>query len=168
MRLAAAWMPLALCALGLACPGLADDKKDKPKEELSRDEQALLELTNKERAKQKLPPLKANAVLSRVARDHSANMARKKEMNHVLDGKNPKDRVRASGYKAGYIGENIAWSDDPRTKMVGFMELWMNSRQHRENILGKNYEEIGLGVVRVDKNTVYCTQVFARPAGRPR
>jgi uncharacterized protein YkwD len=39
----------------------------------------------------------------------------------------------------------------------------MESAEHRKNILGVGYEEIGLGVARNDKNKIYFTQLFATP-----
>ncbi len=45
-----------------------DDKKDPPPLKLSDDEKTLLDLTNAERAKEKLPPLTANPLLFQAAR----------------------------------------------------------------------------------------------------
>ena len=64
-------------------PPKLDDKK--PAFKLSEDEQTVLDLTNAERRKLKLPPLKANELLTKAAREHSANMAKQKKMDHVLD-----------------------------------------------------------------------------------
>src|SRR5688572_9626074 len=77
------------------------------KVELTKDERALLDLINKERAKEKLPSLKPNPVLMKLARDHSANMAKQEKMEHVLDGKTPGDRADDAGYGFQSIGENI-------------------------------------------------------------
>ena len=49
---------------------------------LSKDENALLELTNKERDKAGLAPLRANAKLFQAARDHSENMAKQDKLDH--------------------------------------------------------------------------------------
>jgi uncharacterized protein YkwD len=159
---------ILLLALLVCCWGKAqaDEPEKKSKLELSSEEKALLELTNKERARKKLPPLEANATLCKLARDHSANMARKKEMSHVHDGKTPRDRLEASGYEAAAFGENIAWSSEPGAKVAGIVDWWMHSKDHRGNILNPDFQEIGLGAVRVDKETLYCTQVFARPQAR--
>src|SRR5438105_3825929 len=75
---------------------------------LSEDEQAIVDLTNKAREKEKLAALKPNPVLFKVARAHSANMAKQKKMEHVLDDKNPADRLKAAGYKYEWMGENVA------------------------------------------------------------
>src|SRR5436190_19156199 len=104
-----------------------DDKKDEPKVKLTQEEQAIFEMTNKEREKEKLPPLTLNPVLTEAARAHSANMAKKGELNHVLDGKNPAERAKEAGYDWAYVGENIANTfDTPKS----VMDLWMTSAHH--------------------------------------
>src|SRR5712691_11080652 len=92
---------LGLCLVLLG----ADDPK--AKFELSAVEQKILDATNKEREKENLPALKPNPILFEVARAHSANMAKQREMKHELDGKNPTDRIKAAGYEYSYIAENI-------------------------------------------------------------
>lgn len=133
-------------------------KKDKAKFELSEDERTLVELTNKEREKHKLPAFKSNRILMEVARAHSANMAKQGEMNHELDGKNPAQRVKEAAYDYSWTGENIAAGE--RWSLAGVVEAWMNSEHHRENILKEKYEEIGIGVVRASDGKTYYTQVF--------
>jgi uncharacterized protein YkwD len=129
--------------------------------QLSKDEQAVLDLTNQERAKQKLEPLKPNPILFRVARDHSANMAKKRELKHDLDDKTPGQRVKDAGYVYQEMAENIA-SGMPLSPKDA-LELWMKSEQHKANILKEAVTEIGIGLARNDKGEVYFTQVFAAP-----
>src|SRR5713101_1572450 len=91
----------AVVIVVLGCVALtlaAADTKDPKKVEISEVEQAILDATNKEREKEKLPPLKPNKTLCEVARAHSANMAKQGKMEHELDGKTPADRVKAAGY----------------------------------------------------------------------
>jgi uncharacterized protein YkwD len=133
---------------------------------VSQTERALFELTNKAREKDNLPPLKFNAILLKVAREHSANMAAQKEMKHELDGKKPFDRVMAAGYRYSRMGENIALSDGQPVRAV--FRGWMGSSGHRANILNGDYEEIGIGVARDNRNRVYYTQVFGTPRKRGR
>jgi uncharacterized protein YkwD len=125
------------------------------------DEIKLVELTNQERKKMDLPPLKLNPVLSKIARGHSENMARHGKMEHKLDNKEPLDRVRDSGYKFSKAGENIAAAEGATLPMI--MQAWMESKEHRANILLPEFTEIGLGIA-VDKGgQLYFTQVFAKP-----
>src|SRR5262249_45708405 len=104
--------------------------------------------------------LKPNPVLCRVARAHSANMARQGVMNHVLDGKGAPDRIKAAGYKYASCGENIGAGD---AGLEAVLKAWMNSKGHRDNILHRRFTQIGVGVVTDEKGKAYYTQVFATP-----
>lgn len=131
-----------------------------PKFKMTMAEEKLLELTNRERKKNDLPPLKPTPLLFQAARDHSANMAKQGKMEHELDGKNPFHRIKATGYQYRNAGENIAFGNVPVEEiMVG----WMKSELHRKNILHKEFTEIGLGLARDKKGAIYYTQVFGRP-----
>ncbi len=130
---------------------------------LSRDEQALLDLTNKERARAKLPPLKPNPVLFQVARAHSANMAKQAQMNHVLDGKNPAQRTLAAGYDYKHVGENLGENIGTPAPPREVVRRWMGSKHHRDNILKPQFTEIGLGVASNGRDTIYYTQLFGTP-----
>jgi uncharacterized protein YkwD len=134
--------------------------QDKDKFVLGDDEKNLLELTNLERKKHKLPPLKASPLLCKVARAHSANMAKQGKMDHNLDGKDPYDRIKAVGYKYAVAGENLAVGDLAQEQV---MKAWMKSQVHRENILDDEFTEIGLGMAKNDKGKIYYTQVFGTP-----
>lgn len=134
------------------------EKEDKPELKLSKGEQAVLDQTNKEREKEKLPPLKANAQLFKAARSHTDNMARTGEFKHELDGKTPADRVKDVGYKYSTMGENIAYGTGLSPKDA--VKLWMESPPHKENLLKEDYQEIGIGIAKNEKGEVYYTQVF--------
>src|SRR5207249_3044988 len=53
---------------------------------MSGPEKKLLDLTNAEREKEKLPALRPSPLLFKVARAHAANMAKQGKMEHELDG----------------------------------------------------------------------------------
>ena len=40
------------------------------------------------------------------------------------------------------------------------MNFWMNSSGHRANILNANFNQIGVGVARDNRGTLYWTQMF--------
>jgi len=141
----------------------AEGKKEAPKFAMTKDEQTLLELLNKERAEKELPPLRPNPLLFKVARGHSANMAKQEKMEHILDGKNPGQRVLAAGYDYGKVAENIAVSEGAAAPLSMIVKGWMESEIHRNNLLDDKVSETGLGIAKNDKGEVYYTQVFARP-----
>jgi uncharacterized protein YkwD len=151
-------MTVLLLLLAFTTVTVADPPKDEPKVKLTEEEQAILDLTNKEREKEKLPPLKFNPVLTECARAHSKNMAKQNKFEHELDGKKPSDRVTAFGYDWSWVGENIGMSGGNAPEAV--MRLWMNSPGHKENILKDKFEEIGIGIAKSDKGEYYFTQVF--------
>jgi uncharacterized protein (TIGR03000 family) len=128
---------------------------------ISETEKAIIDLTNAERKKKDLPELKPNPKLFAAARKHSENMARLDKLEHELDGKKPKDRVKEAGYPGGFIGENVAYGPTTAEEVV---TGWMNSEGHRDNILNKNFTEIGVGVAKNEKGAQYFTQVFGKPA----
>jgi len=106
--------------------------KEDPKEELklTKEEQAVIDLTNAERKKAELPPLKVNAQLMVAARGHAENMAKQDKLAHELDEKKPADRVRAAGYNYGYVGENVAWNQQNPAEVL---ESWMKSQGHKDS-----------------------------------
>src|SRR5262249_32756501 len=128
--------------------------------EMTKAEKKLLDLTNKEREKEKLPPLKPNPRLFKIARAHSVNMAKHEKMDHKLDGKDPVQRIKEGGYKYLYFGENIAYGQENLEQLV---KGWMDSPGHRKNILSKDFTEIGLGIGRTKDDVPYFTQVFGKP-----
>jgi uncharacterized protein YkwD len=140
----------------------------KAKVKLSKDEQALFDLMNRARAKEKLPALKLNAVLCKVAQKHSENMAKHEKMAHRLDDKGVGDRVTAAGYDWKRVRENLARAtgenDDPAPKPAEIHKGWMESKGHRANILHDGVTEVGISMVRGKKGTFYYTQVFAEPS----
>ena len=155
-------------ALALISLAAAQDKKQPAKNEpakkdalkLSKEEQAVIDLTNAERKKEGLPPLKAEAHLMAAARGHAENMAKQDKLDHVLDGKTHADRTKAAGYKSGFVGENIAWNQQTPKEVL---ETWMKSQPHKENILRKEFTQIGVGIAKNEKGEPYWVQVFAAP-----
>lgn len=133
-----------------------NDKKEPAALQMTPVEQAILDLANKEREKEKLPPLKPSAKLIQLSRDHSLNMAKQNKLDHVLDGKSPFDRAREAGYPAP-VAENCAWGARTAADVI---TGWMNSPGHRANLLNKNATEAGVGVAPGDRIGPYTTMVL--------
>jgi uncharacterized protein YkwD len=130
--------------------------------ELSANERVLLRLLNEARAKENLPLLQPDPVLCRAARAHAARMARQGKLSHFLDGKSPKSRLLAVGYEAGAVGENLAFSAGEDDLPLGEVHAgWMRSGAERANILGKEFQEVGVGLARGAKGEVFYAEVFA-------
>ncbi len=112
----------------------------------------LLEAHNRERERAGSPPLRLDSRLETAAGKHATWMARTDRLSHTeTDGSEAWDRALAEGYKWKNVGENIA--DAPDLKTV--MDMWMNSRGHRANILSKDYRDAGFA-----RNGRYWCVVF--------
>jgi uncharacterized protein YkwD len=112
---------------------------------------ATLCLLNAQRTRRGLRPLRANARLSRAARGHAQDMARRNYFSHTsLSGASFLDRIRRSGYLRGArswsAGENIAWGSGRLARPREVVRAWMRSPGHRANILNRRFRHIGLGV----------------------
>lgn len=128
--------------------------------ELSAEEAKLIELTNAERKKLKLPALKPDPVLMKLARTHAATMGRLDQIGHELEGKTFSQRMEQAKYQASRAGENVAQGQrTPAEAVAG----WMQSPGHKGNILHPDYTKIGVGLATAKSGKMYWTQVFAKP-----
>lgn len=128
-------------------------------DDLTANEQQLLDLTNQARANSGLPMLRIDPRLCRAARLHSANMARFNSMSHYLEGRSHQNRTAEAGYPSGMVAENICASQrDPQSAVY----TWLNSSGHRANMLSYQYADIGVGIGYNSSGTPYYTQVFGR------
>ncbi|MGD7060375.1 CAP domain-containing protein [Bacillus altitudinis] len=135
------------------------DQKDttatKADSSLNTFEQEVVELTNKERAKQGLKALSVDSKLSKSARAKSQDMKDKNYFSHTSPTYgSPFDQMKQFGITYKTAGENIAQGQRSPQEVV---TAWMNSEGHRANILNKNYTHIGVGYV---KSGNYWTQQF--------
>lgn len=117
---------------------------------LRNNEQAMLNLHNRERADRGLPRLCVHPILQRAARAHSADMIKRDYFSHFTKGRNegPCERIRRYGYRWRQCGENIAWGSGRLGSPSNRFRAWMNSSGHRANILNRKFREVGIGAVR--------------------
>ncbi|MED0865269.1 CAP domain-containing protein [Bacillus safensis] len=135
------------------------DQKDttasKADSSLNAFEKEVVELTNKERAKQGLKALSVDSKLSKSARAKSQDMKDKNYFSHTSPTYgSPFDQMKQFGITYKSAGENIAQGQKSPQEVV---TAWMNSEGHRANILNKSYTHIGVGYV---KSGNYWTQQF--------
>jgi uncharacterized protein YkwD len=136
-------------------------------------EQKIIEATNEIRMKAGLSPLKKVDELVHSARYHAADMDHDDYFNH--NTYNRKNTVvsevcdtwqRIGSFYPDWqaLAENIAAGQKtPEQAMDG----WMNSPEHRENILNQSYWEIGAGFFEgTGKFRYYWVQNFAKPMNR--
>jgi uncharacterized protein YkwD len=120
-------------------------------------EAKMLELVNEERAKEGLPPLKADPEMAEIARKHSRDMFAKGYFAHVnLEGETPTDRIRKARVRYLTAGENLALAPTLKLAHNGLM----NSPGHRANILHKSYGRLGIGILDGGYRGLMVTQNF--------
>ncbi|MBQ8300991.1 MAG: hypothetical protein IJX57_03410 [Clostridia bacterium] len=120
----------------------------------------ILELTNAEREKNGLDPLEWDDSLAELAQSHCNDMIEREYFAHnTPDGKTPFDRMREAGILYWSAGENIAAG---QYSPEAAFEAWMNSEGHKKNILNKDFEHMGVSVVKGGKYGIYWAQEFAR------
>ncbi len=161
-------------------------KKKKPRINIAKLEAQIHTLINQERKRKGLKPLAWNAALSRIARTHSRDMARRDYFNHYSpEGRDFLWRYERAGFSCGirigntiYTGaENILQNNlfDSVTTVNGVpyydwnsqkkiaetsVRGWMKSPSHRKNILIPHWRSEGIGVVVAPDGKVYITQNF--------
>lgn len=118
----------------------------------------LFDLTNAARVNHHLSVLSWDDHVRETARKHSTDMAVHQYFDHTnLEGQSPFDRMKADDISFHLAGENLAYG---QFSSIFAHEGLMNSLGHRENILRKGYEFLGVGVAFNDKSQPYYTENF--------
>jgi uncharacterized protein YkwD len=105
-------------------------------------ESSLLRAVNAARASYGLHPLALDGNLERAARFHSADMLRNGYFAHGAFT----PRLVSFHVAGPVIGENLAW-EAGQSNMASFVvQAWLNSPEHRANLLRPGYRRIGLGI----------------------
>ncbi len=144
----------------------------------SKIEHFMLRLINNERADAGLDPLRLSSSLNAAAEKHTVWMLRNDVFDHTgAGGSNGGDRMQDAGYK---LRGDYKWGENIALRSLGGIEglrddvrdlhnRLMDSPGHRANILGRGFDEIGIGIERgtfrlngSDLNAVAVTQDFGR------
>lgn len=108
------------------------------------DEMTMFNYVNTQREAHHLKPLKLNQTLTTVAQNYGKYMFANGFFGHITpSGQSPYDRITKTGINFTYVGENIAKAPDVASADTGFI----NSPEHKANILDVNYTQIGVGVI---------------------
>ncbi|KAL4099852.1 hypothetical protein PRIC1_007651 [Phytophthora ramorum] len=101
----------------------------------------MLELVNEQRAANGLTSLCLNSKLLSSALRHSQDMATNDFMAHNgSDGSTMEERITEAGFIWTTVGENVAAGQETVSDV---MTAWMNSPEHKANILGSDYKFFG-------------------------
>ncbi len=125
----------------------------------------LIELTNKDRATQELPPLNVNPTLTAAAKLKANDMVSNSYFAHTSPtGLTPWHWFAQVKYVFTYAGENLAINFDESGDVE---QAWLNSPTHRANVLSPNFTEIGIATQEGfynGKKTTYVVELFGAPA----
>jgi len=108
-------------------------------------EDHMLQRINQARAQVGLSPLHSDPLLQQAAREHSADMYKRRYFSHQTpDGKTPYDRLHDLRFHYVTAGENLAFAADVDTAFDSLMQ----SPDHRANILNPDFRCVGIGAYR--------------------
>lgn len=140
-----------------------DLKLNRYNTEIMRDIELLVyDLTNSIRKRNGIPILSWSSTAAKAARKHSMDMAVNGYFNHYNQyNKSPGDRLKDEGIFFQTVSENIIAGYG--TAIIS-SHAWFNSPEHRNNILNKDYRNLGVGFTYQEDSIfkTYITQNFYR------
>jgi uncharacterized protein YkwD len=112
---------------------------------------ATLCLMNAERTARALGRLQAEPLLGRVASSYARQMVRGQFFDHTSPaGSTMLARIKATTYlrdvTSWSVGENLAWGSGNLATPRAMVRAWMQSAEHRANLLDRHFADIGIGV----------------------
>lgn len=124
----------------------------------------IIELSNQERVKKDLKPIRANQFLTKAAKNKGDFLKQRQIFSHNTEEKKFSDWVSKVGYDYLYVGENLALDFSDSEDVV---QAWMNSPLHKKNLLYPEYKEVGVAVIEgynKDSSSILVVQIFATPS----
>lgn len=171
MRHRAVWDGMARAALAAAVLSMAGSALGQEADLPAMRAEALA-LVNAAREAEGLPALATGGALDEAAQAHAEDMLARDYYAHASpEGETVRERYLAAGGDAAeVVAENIAMCEgcpapDP-AQARDFHEGWMQSPEHRDNILARGLERFGFGIAGDDAE-VYAVQTFAGPGTSP-
>lgn len=129
-------------------------------------DQNVLYLLNQERSLYNLPKFKIDPDLERASRLKSKDMINRDYFEHYAFNLSPWIFVKNAGYDYLFAGENLAMDF---STSEGMINAWMESPNHKANILNPDFSDIGIGVVKGEftednqsHETVMVTNMFGK------
>ena len=104
----------------------------------------LLADTNTQRLSNHESSLNLDSQLTQAAQTKANDMATRNYWSHTAPGgRTPWTFISASGYQFAAAGENLAYGFNSSNAI---MNGWMNSPEHRTNVLNKVFTQVGFGI----------------------
>jgi len=159
MSLTFAWQPAAAAAdtVGLQLPG------DPAVATMIAAEQALLALTNADRAANGLGALEADPDTLAIARERAASQINAPSLSHFNAAGNLAfvDLLSAASVPYVLAGENLARAYDNDPAVTERIETaLMHSPLHRKNILEKTFNRVAIGVATDGNGQITFAEVY--------
>jgi uncharacterized protein YkwD len=125
--------------------------------------QLAVALINRYRAAAGLPPLSESPALDAIASTRAQQMVND-GLTHVRPGRTAAaaaELLHQNGVTYIWDGENIYWAGGPPfDDAISSAEAWwMTSPEHRDNILGSHFRQVGIGTA-IDGGKMYIAAVF--------
>lgn len=135
--------------------------QDRNKPAIADMEKSLFEMVNAARTQCGYPKLYWSSRLQSLSRQHSQDMAQQNAMTHLSSsGQSYTDRLSEAKLIFMDHGENVAFSE---SYVVDFIHRsFMDSPEHKANILDARYNVIGIGIFFQENRGYYVTQDFLR------
>ena len=139
------YLPIAaIITAGVLINGLLSHPKSVLGEQTNLSQTALLQATNDDRVQNQALPLKYNGQLQLAAQAKANDMVKNDYWSHQTPtGEQPWSFVTKTGYQYQTAGENLAYGFSSAGTV---MNAWLQSPEHRANLLSDNYSEVGFGV----------------------
>ena len=130
-------------------------------------ENDLVALTNQSRAAAGRKALRVDSTLRSIARWRSKDMIQRDYFSHDIPGYGRVfDVMSDRGYCYHVAGENIGWNNaSDATATAKIHSKFMGSSGHRSNILGRDWDVIGIGAYKGANGKKMWTVIFADRCG---
>ena len=129
---------------------------------------ALVDETNQNRTTNNLPALSESPLLDAAAQEKANDMVANNYFAHTSPaGITPWYWFQNVGYSFTFAGENLAVNFADSQDVTS---AWMNSPEHRANILSNNYTQIGMATAQgmyEGEPATYVVELFGTPAEGP-
>ncbi len=127
-------------------------------------EQKLFDVTNQARVERGLRPLQFSEQLSKIAREHSQEMALMNRLSHESrKGLGPADRLKVHRIKEWHaVAENVATNKRKPDPVKSTVDGWIAGPGHAANLFDPDFTQTGIGMAIAVDESYYFTQIFIR------
>ncbi|SMP66989.1 Uncharacterized conserved protein YkwD, contains CAP (CSP/antigen 5/PR1) domain [Neorhodopirellula lusitana] len=146
----------------------SSQSRERSSDMISSVERAIITQTNEFRKSKDLDSVEPENDLTKAAENFAKFMAKTGKYGHRANGMTPAERAKEAGYDYCVVRENIAYRTNTGEVSADdlievFVQGWIDSPPHRENMLADYVTHTGVAVATTDDVTFYAVQLFGRP-----